>query len=250
MPDIAAVRAALGFEFPYALGVIDVLLSDLVGQSFVYLRPTIFWGTPGSGKTHFCRRLADLLGAGAWRFDASTSDGAVIGGTARRWNSTECAHPFLAISRARVANPLFLIDEIEKAGTRSDYGRLWDSLLGFLETETAERYPDPALQTEIDVSRVSYLATANYLDPLPAPLRDRMRILAFPEPRPTDLPELLPSVLDQLTRERNLDGRWIPPLSQVELNAVASFWRGGSVRRLKRFVDVVLRDRDDRQLRN
>jgi len=124
MPDLTAVRAALTFEFPYALGVIDALLGDLVGQAFVYLRPTILWGTPGSGKTHFCRRLADPRSTGASRFDASTSDGAVIGGTARRWYSAECAHPFNAISRTIVANSLPLIDELEKADTRSDYGRL------------------------------------------------------------------------------------------------------------------------------
>jgi hypothetical protein len=77
-----------------------------------------------------------------------------------------------------------------------------------------------------------------------------MRVLEFPEPRPTDLPRLMPSVHDQLARERKLDGRWIQPLSQVDLEAVASYWRVGSVPRLKRYVNLALRDRDDRQLRH
>ena len=51
----------------------------------------------------------------------------------RRWYSAEPCHPFLAVAQGKSANPMVLIDEIEKAATRSDYGRLWDCLLGFLE---------------------------------------------------------------------------------------------------------------------
>jgi ATP-dependent Lon protease len=89
----------------------------------------------------------------------------VFGGTDRRWDSAEPCHAFLAIAQGKIANPLVLIDEIEKAATRTDYGRLWDCLLGFLEPETNARYPDPALQTNLDLSQVSYVATANSVDP-------------------------------------------------------------------------------------
>lgn len=97
-----------------------------------------------------------------------------------------------------------LIDEIEKAATRSDYGRLWDALLGFLELETSARNPDPALQTNLDLSQVSYIATANRLDPLPGPIRDRFRIVTFPKPTPKDLDALLPAVIADLAKERGL----------------------------------------------
>jgi ATP-dependent Lon protease len=234
----------LAFEFPYALGVIDRLLEDLIARRYVGLKPTILVGSPGSGKSRMARRLAELLGGFFWRHDASTADGGVIGGTARRWHSAEPAHPFLAISRSRVANPWVLVEEIEKAATRNDHGRFWDSLLAFLEPETAARYLDPALQVSIDVSHVAYLATANSVAPLPAPLRDRMRVLEFPEPRIDDLPHLLPSVINQLSRERGLDERWFEPLSGIERDAIAAHWHGGSVRRLKSYVEAVWRDRD------
>ena len=143
-----------------------------------------------------------------------------------------------------------LIDEIEKSGTRSDYGRLWDCLLGFFEPETSARYPDPALQTNLDLSQVSYLATANSLDPLPGPIRDRMRVVTFPKPSADDLDALLPAVIADLARERGLDQSWIPPLDGVEYAAVTMNWRGGSVRRLRRIVEVILRERDIRAQRN
>jgi hypothetical protein len=79
--------------------------------------------------------------------------------------------------------------------------------LGFLEPETAARYPNPAPQVNLDLSQVSYIATANALDPIPAPLRDRFRIVDFPKPRAEDLDLLLPPVLADIAAERGLDTR-------------------------------------------
>jgi ATP-dependent Lon protease len=238
------VRNLLMFEFPYATGVIDFALSDLVGRRTVRLRPLLLVGAPGGGKSRFARRLGEALSLGVWRTDASRSDGAVFGGTDKRWYSAEPCHPLLAIAQAGHANPMVLIDEAEKAGTRTDYGRFWDCLLGFLEPETAARYPDPALQTNLDLSQVSYVATANTLDPLPLPLRDRFRIVTFPNPGPHDLDALLPAVVADLAKERGLDSRWVGPLTGHERDLVSVHWRGGSVRNLRRVVDAVLHARD------
>ncbi|MGP9812748.1 hypothetical protein ACTZWT_14655 [Rhodopseudomonas sp. NSM] len=68
-----------------------------------------------------------------------------------------------------------------------DNGRLWDCLLGLLDPETSARYPDPVLQTNVEFSYISYVATANTLEPLPAVLLDRFRIIAFPKPTLNDL---------------------------------------------------------------
>jgi ATP-dependent Lon protease len=119
--------------------------------------------------------------------------------------SAEPCHPFLAVAQDKIANPLVMIDELEKAATRSDYGRLWDCLLAFLEPETNARYPDSALQTTIDLSQVSYVATANTLDPLPGPIRDRFRVVTFPKPAASDLDALLPAIIADLAKERGLD---------------------------------------------
>ena len=250
VPPLHAVRSQLLFEFPYAAEVIDFALADLVGRHSVRLRPLVLVGEPGGGKSRFGRRLAEVLGLGCWRTDASRSDGAMFGGTDKRWNTAEPCHPFLAVARFQQANPIIVIDELEKAGTRSDYGRFWDCLLGFLEPETAARYPDPALQDTLDLSQVSYIATANSLDPLPAPLRDRFRIITFPKPSVDDLEALLPAVLADLAAESGVDHRWIEPLSGKERDLVAASWRGGSVRRLRRVVEVVVRTRDKFAVRN
>jgi ATP-dependent Lon protease len=249
-PPLHEVRNKLLFEFPYAIDVIDFALADLVGRTTVHLRPILIVGDPGGGKSRLARRLGEELGVNVWRTDASRSDGSVFAGTDRRWYSAEACHPFLAIAQGKIANPMALVDEIEKAGMRSDYGRLWDCVLGFLEPETAARYPDPALQTILDLSHVTYIATANQLDPLPSPIRDRFRVVTFPKPTTDDLDALLPAVIADLARERGLDQRWVLPLDSMERTALAQHWRGGSVHRLRRVVAAVLRERDIRAARN
>ena len=118
VPPLHEVRNALIFEFPYACDVIDFALADLVGRPTIRLRPLLLVGDPGGGKSRFARRLGELLGLSVWREDASRADGAVFGGTDRRWYSAEPCHPFLAVAQGKIANPLVLIDEMEKAGTR------------------------------------------------------------------------------------------------------------------------------------
>jgi ATP-dependent Lon protease len=249
-PPLEDVRKALLFEFPYAKDVIDAVLADLVGRPTVLVRPTLICGDPGGGKSLFGRRLAELLGVSCWRTDASRTDSTVFAGTDRRWNSAEPCHPFLAIARARHANPMILLDELEKAGTRSEYGRFWDCLLGFLEPETSIRYPDPVLQTNLDLSNISYVATANTTGGLPRPILDRCRVINFPLPSHDDLDALLPAVIADLARDRGLDASWIPPLEGDEHAAITSAWPGGSVRDLRRLVEVILRDRDANATRN
>jgi ATP-dependent Lon protease len=254
-PPLELVRKALLFEFPYAQNVIDTVLADLIGIPTVLVRPTLIVGEPGGGKSLFGRRIAELLGVFCWRTDASRSD-TVFAGTDRRWNSAEPCHPFLAIARARHANPMVLLDELEKAGgmgagVRSDGGgRLWDCLLGLLEPETSIRYPDPLLQTNVDLSNVSYVATANSVAGLPSPLLDRLRVISLPLPSRDHLDGLLPTIIVDLARDRGLDASWIAPLDGDERAAVASAWRGGSVRTPRRLVEVILRDRDANATRN
>lgn len=253
-PPLEQVREALLFEFPYARNVVDAVLADLVGRPTVLVRPILIWGEPGGGKSLLGRRIAECLGVFCWRTDASRSDG-VFAGTDRRWSSAEPCHPFLAIARAGHANPMVLLDELDKAGggggNRIDgVGRLWDCLLGLTAVETSIRYPDPLLQSHVDLSQISYLATANSVAGLPPPLLDRFRVLKLALPSRDHLDSLLPAVIADLARERGLDARWIAPLDGDEHAAIASAWNGGSVRNLRRLVEVILRDRDGNATRN
>jgi len=225
--------------------VIDRLLVDLDGsRRDVGFRPSLILGPPGSGKSRMTVRLAHHLAVGLWRIDATRDGCSTIGGTDRRWATSEPAHPLMAIARHGIANPIILVDEIEKAATRTDHGRLWDTLLPLLESETARAYPDLAFQAEVDLSHVSWIATANTVDPLPGPLRDRLRVLEMPAPQIQHLDSLIAPVLAGIAASRGLDPRLLDALDGEEIDVVRRGWRGGSIRRLSRLVEAVVTTRE------
>jgi len=249
MPDLAVVRGRLIADFPYALAVIDEVLEGLGGRPSVHLRPTILLGAPGSGKTRFARRLAEELCTPYELISCGGFSDSAIGGTARRWSSGEPSLAIMVVRLHECAGPIVILDEIEKIGTSRHNGNVHDVLIGLFEPETSRRWHDPYLQAHCDLSHVSWLMTANSLVPIPAALRDRCRVLRFPDPGADQLPLFVPRILERLYVEAGYDPRWATPLEGFELDALARVWAGGSIRKLERLVGGLrdVRERARRQ---
>ncbi|MGA0594278.1 AAA family ATPase [Enterovirga sp. CN4-39] len=248
VPDLARVQTELLADFPQAGDAIKVILGQVSRGRYLRLdNPILIEGEPGAGKSRFARRLAETLGVGLFRVDGTNDAGGSFGGTERRWYSAEPCRPFMAVARHRQANPMILIEESDKAAVRQDYGRLWDSILLFGERESSAHFQDPCLQAELDLSHVLIVLTANRRDGLPGPLLDRLKIVTFPAPGREHLPALAASVLREIATANGDDPRFIAPLAAFEIDALRRRWAGGSVRRLRRAVEAVLRARDSQR---
>ena len=113
------------------------------------------------------------------------------------------------------------------------------------------RWRDQFLDTEVDVSHVTWLFTANALDGIPGPLRNRLRILRMPRPGREHVPVIAAQVLRELLRERGIDERWEPPLDGEEIAAIlGAVGEDVSVEICRRFVAGMLDARAKGATRN
>lgn len=138
-----------------------------------------------------------------------------------------------------------------EAGTSSHNARLWDALLPLLERETAVRYRDVSHDAELNLSFISYIATTNSIEPLPAPLKDRFRMVKVPAPRLSDLPLLAANVLQKLASENGEQG-FVCPLACDELEVMARAWEnvGFSIRKLKKILKATIEARNATAVRH
>lgn len=243
-PDVMAARLALQQRFPYATPAILTVLRDLAATDVVRLRPTLFVGPPGAGKSSLAIAIGRALGIGATIYPAAGSTDSSIMGTSAQWSSARACLPLQAVQQARLANPLVIVDEIEKVSLDRRNGSLADALLAMLERTTSRAYRDLSLEADVDLSHVNWLATANKLSEVPGPLRDRFRVIQVNEPGWEHVGDLARNILDDIAAERGLDRRWIEELAADELDVLRTAWDGGSIRKLKRALEVLVDGRD------
>ena len=138
--------------------------------------PMLLLGPPGVGKTHFARAVAQLLGTGMGFVSMSSlTAGWVLSGASSQWKGARPGKVFETLVDGAYANPVMVVDEIDKARGEHAYDPL-GALYSLLEHDTAGAFTDEFAEVPIDASQVIWVATANEERAIPEPLLNRMNV--------------------------------------------------------------------------
>ncbi|NNG25421.1 AAA family ATPase [Telluria aromaticivorans] len=176
------------------------------GHGGVNVMPILLLGGPGVGKTHFAKRLARAMQTECELISMNAlSAGFVITGSSASWRGAKCGKVAERLVRGQYANPVVVLDEVEKASGSSQSDPL-AALYQLLEPETSRAFRDEFIDVELDASRIFWVLTANSTGGIPAPLLNRMAVYEVPAPTPEQAAGIAQRIYRALLRELHLDG--------------------------------------------
>lgn len=187
-------------RFPHFTEVLDFIAQSLALAGCgaeghpVRIPPILLRGDAGTGKTHFSQELARALGAHFVERDLSvTTEAFVISGMDSAWKGSKPGVVFETLINGKTANPVILLNEVDKCTGRGSHNSPISSLYSLLEPTSSTHFVDEFAQVEVDASRVVWVLTANHGE-IPDPILSRLEVFDIRKPNQDECRKIAQSV--------------------------------------------------------
>lgn len=150
------------------------------------ITPILLLGEPGVGKTHFAMQLANIIGTelDIMSMGAMTA-GWIVAGASSQWDGGRAGKVASALIDGWYANPVMVVDEIDKTGRPEKYDPL-GAIYSLMEQDSAQIFKDEYAEIPMNASHVIWIATANNASGIPDPILNRMDVYVIPKPTPEE----------------------------------------------------------------
>ena len=213
---------ALHLKFPNFREVTEYIkrqlrLLHLQDKPRLQLLPVLLLGSPGLGKTRYLNALAELLHVPIHELSMSSMTASfIVSGSDTTWEGGKIGRIAKVLTEDFCANPLFILDELDKSQGSQRYD-VYGPFYQLLERHTAQRFVDEALQIPLNASHISWFATANSLESIPEPIRNRFHVFTIPDLAAEHIPLVARSVFEDIRAQYPWGSRFSPELSDAVL---------------------------------